>query len=114
MNSQPASRAASQASRYSSQAEPLTANVGVIERACSTSRKRQNPARMPYSCQAQLGRSGSRGWPMGGGSTVRGMAAAGLQCSTLTMVHTASRAPPGSLSGGRLCGGVWSRRWRKL
>ena len=57
---------------------------------------------MPYSCQAQLGTSGSSGWPIGGGSTVRGIGAGGLQFSTLTMVQTATRAPPGRLRRGRL------------
>src|SRR6185295_10382292 len=67
----------------------------------STSTKRQKPTRMPYSCQAQLGRSGCSGCPYGGGSTVRGMLRSIDHSSTLTMVHTATRAPPGSLSGGR-------------
>ena len=34
--------------------------------------------------------------------TVRGIAACGVQFSTLTMVHTATRASPGSFSAGRL------------
>ena len=29
---------------------------------------------MPYSCQAQFGKSGKSGWPIGSGSTVRGIA----------------------------------------
>ncbi len=62
---------------------------------------RQKPTRMPYSCHAQLGRSGSRGWPIGGGSAMRGMAWSGSQFSTFTIVHTATRAPPGRRTGGR-------------
>ena len=81
---------------------PFSANVALSLRAPSTSTKRQKPTRMPYSCHAQLGTSGNSGWPIGGGSTVRGMAPSGLQFSTLTIVQTATRAPPGSLSGGRL------------
>ena len=50
---------------------------------------------MPYSCQAQFGTSGSSGWPIGGGSTVRGIGAGRLQFSTLTIVQTATRASPG-------------------
>ena len=57
---------------------------------------------MPYSCHAQFGTSGSSGWPIGGGSTVRGMAPSGLQFSTLTMVQTATRASPGKRRRGRL------------
>src|SRR5262245_17277924 len=56
---------------------------------------------MPYSCQAQFGRSGCSGCPYGGGSTVRGMLRSIDHSSTLTIVHTAMRASFGSLSGGR-------------
>ena len=42
------------------------------------------------------------GVPIGGGTTMRGIGPVGLQCSTLTMVHTATRALPGSFRGGRL------------
>jgi hypothetical protein len=56
---------------------------------------------MPYSCQAQLGWSGSSGWPSGGESTVRGIGRSIDHSSTLTMVHTTSRPWSGSLSGGR-------------
>jgi hypothetical protein len=68
---------------------------------CMQSWRRQKPTRLPYSCQAQFGRSGSSGCPIGGGSTVRGIARSIAQSSTLTMVHTTIRAPSGSLSGGR-------------
>src|SRR5437867_5112893 len=56
---------------------------------------------MPYSCHAQLGRSGCSGCPYGGGRTVRGMLRSIDHSSTLTMVHTARRASFGSLRGGR-------------
>jgi hypothetical protein len=80
---------------------PLIASVGTMPRDCSASYSRQNPTRMPYSCQAQLGRSGSSGCPIGGGSTVRGMARSIDQCSTLTMIHTSRRLPLGATSAGR-------------
>ena len=76
--------------------------------------KRQYPTRMPYSCQAQFGTSGSSGCPIGGGSTARGIAAVGLQFSTLTMVHTATRALLGSLSAGLRWIGVYGNRPRTL
>jgi hypothetical protein len=81
---------------------PFTAKVALSPRWPSTSRNRQKPTRMPYSCHAQFGTSGKSGWPIGGGSTARGIGPAGLQFSTLTMVHTATRALPGRLSRGRL------------
>ena len=67
----------------------------------SASNKRQKPARMPYSCQDQLGRSGNRGTPIGGGSTVRGWARSIDQCSTLTMTQTSMRLPAGAFKIGR-------------
>ena len=57
---------------------PLTAKLALRPRLCSASRKRQKPTRMPYSCQAQFGTSGSSGWPIGGGSTARGIGPLGL------------------------------------
>src|SRR5512145_2016828 len=77
------------------------ASVALRPNFSSTSMKRQKPTRIPYSCQAQLGRSGSSGWPCGGESTMRGMARSIDHSSTLTMVHTATRASFGSLRGGR-------------
>ena len=77
------------------------ASVGVMRKPRMQSKSRQKPTRMPYSCQAQLGRSGSSGWPMGGGSTVRGIGRSMPQSSTFTMVHTAMRAPSGNLNGAR-------------
>src|SRR5262249_54368311 len=61
----------------------------------------QNPTRIPYSCQDQLGTSGITLAPDGAGSTVRGIGASMFHSSTLTIVHTAIRAPPGSLAGAR-------------
>src|SRR5687767_11819990 len=101
MNSHPAFKPASATRGYDLQTEPLMASVAFIECFCRASRKRQNPTRMPYSCHDQFGRSGSSGCPYGGGSTVRGMLRSIDHSSTLTMVHTARRAPLGSESGGR-------------
>ena len=39
--------------------------------------------------------------PAGGVSTVRGIVSRGSHSSTLTITHTAMRAPSGSMSGGR-------------
>src|SRR6056300_1944315 len=86
------------------------AMVGVIFLSLSASKIRQNPTRIPYSCQAQFARSGIRGWPMGGGSTVRGMALAMVQCSTFTMTQTASFLPLGSLSEGLPAIGLYGAR----
>jgi len=60
---------------------------------------RQNPTRLPYSCQAQFGMSGIGEPPAGGVKTVRGIVSLMSHSSTLTMTHTASRAPPGRTSG---------------
>jgi hypothetical protein len=62
---------------------------------------RQKPTRLPYSCQAQFGMSGIGAPPAGGVRTVRGIVSFGSHSSTLTMTQTASRAPPGSMSGRR-------------
>jgi hypothetical protein len=48
-----------------------------------------------------LGTSGSNGCPIGGLSTVRGMAFSIRHSSTLRMTHTASFLPPGSVNFGR-------------
>ena len=79
----------------------MIARVGVMRSFCKHSWSRQKPTRMPYSCHAQFGTSGSSGCPIGGGSTVRGIGRSMPQSSTFTMVHTTMRASPGSLSGGR-------------
>ena len=41
------------------------------------------------------------GWPIGGGRIARGIGPEGLQFSTLTIVHTATRASPGRRSARR-------------
>ena len=67
----------------------------------NSSKKRQNPTRMPYSCQAQFGTSGSSGSPVGAGRTWRAIGRAIDQNSRLTTVQTTIRAPFGRASGGR-------------
>ena len=63
---------------------------------------RQKPTRWPYSCQAQLGMSGTlRATPPGGLTTVRGIGSSMTQCSTLTHGQTTMRAPSGSGRGRR-------------
>src|SRR5678816_4869909 len=101
MNSQSAFRAASTTRGYDLITEPFVASVALILYLFRASRKRQKPTRIPYSCQAQLGRSGRSGCPYGGGRTVRGMLRSIDHSSTFTIVQTATRAPPGSFSGGR-------------
>ena len=56
---------------------------------------------MPYSCQAQLGRSGITEAPCGAVSTWRGMARAMSQFSTFTTMKTATRLPFGKVRRGR-------------
>src|ERR1700720_2627178 len=111
MNSQPASRAASQAARYCLQVDPFKASVARRPREDSTSRKRQKPTRIPYSCQHQFGTSGSSGCPIGGDRMVRGIGSCGSQFSMLTMVHTAMRASLGSTSGRRRVIGSYGTLW---
>ena len=79
----------------------LIATVGLMRRLRNSFSNRQKPTRMPYSCQLQLGTSGSSTAPVGAGSTCRAMARAMSHTSRLTMVQTTTRARPGSLSGGR-------------
>ena len=93
---------------------PFTAKVALSLRALNVSRNRQKPTRIPYSCHAQFGTSGSSGTPIGGGRTVRGIAPAGLQFSTFTIVQTATRASPGKVSFGRLWIGRYGARPRTL
>src|SRR6202007_3096450 len=59
------------------------------------------PTRFPYSCQAQFGTSGEGDPPAGGVKTVRGIGSAGFHSSTLIMIQTTRRAPPGKVSFGR-------------
>ena len=80
---------------------PLIASAALISRESRISIKRQKPTRLPYSCQAQFGMSGIGAPPAGGVSTVRGIGWSMSHSSTLTMVQTIMRAPPGSLSAAR-------------
>ena len=79
----------------------LIASVTGMLRSVSALNWRQKPARMPYSCQDQFGTSGNSGCPIGGLSTVRGIAFSIRHSSTLRMTQTASFLPPGSRSFGR-------------
>ena len=79
----------------------LIETVGRMPRRSYSALKRQKPTRMPYSCQLQFGTSGRSTAPVGAGSTWRAIGLAMSQTSRLTMVQTTTRAPPGSLSGGR-------------
>src|SRR6185437_14088023 len=67
---------------------------------------------MPYSCQLQFGTSGSKGTPVGAGSTCRAIGLEISQTSRLTMVQTIMRAPPGNFSGGRSTMAEYSERSR--
>ena len=60
---------------------------------------RHTPTRMPYSCQLQLGWSGSIGTPWGGGITMRAIGRAMSHTSSASTGQSARRAPPGSLRG---------------
>jgi hypothetical protein len=88
------------------------ASAALISSESRISTKRQKPTRLPYSCQAQFGMSGIGAPPAGGVSTVRGMAWSMSHSSTLTMVQTTMRAPPGSLSAGRWVMGKYAIRSR--
>ena len=101
MNSQPASRAARATRSYSSHTLALIDRVGRIASRANSSKKRHTPTRIPYSCHAQFGTSGSNTWPVGAGSTCRAIGRAMSQNSRLTMVQTTSRARLGKTSGGR-------------
>src|SRR5437868_6552605 len=72
-----------------------------MSRLSSASLSRQKPTRLPYSCHAQCGRSGSCVTPVGGGSTCRGIARELSHTSAFTIGQTMRRASPGSFSGGR-------------
>ena len=63
--------------------------------------KRQKPTRMPYSCQAQFGTSGSKTTPVGAGKTWRAIGRAISQTSRLTTVQTMILASPGSFKTAR-------------
>src|SRR5579872_5987096 len=87
----------------------MASTPGILK-ASNTSSRRQKPTRLPYSCQAQFGISGEGEPPAGGVSTVRGMVSFASHSSTLTITHTAMRAPFGSFSGGRAMIGEYSIR----
>nr|WP_318269023.1 hypothetical protein [Methylobacterium organophilum] len=83
------------------QTEPLIDRVGRMPRLSNASRNRQKPTRMPYSCHAQFGMSGSRLAPVGGARIWRGIGWSISQCSTLATGQTATCRPPGSVRRGR-------------
>ena len=101
MNSHLRSSAAFTIGGNASMAQPLIASTPGIWNSSNTFTKRQKPTRLPYSCQHQFGMSGDGAPPAGGVSTVRGITSFGSHSSTLTITHTAMRAPPGNFSGGR-------------
>src|SRR3954466_5424204 len=82
-------------------AQALIANTPGVWNSSNTLSIRQNPTRLPYSCQHQFGISGTGAPPAGGVSTVRGMVSLESHSSTLTITQIAIRAPPGNFSGGR-------------
>src|SRR4026208_1439154 len=104
MNSQPALSPASATRGEDLQTEPLIASRASRLNLLRAWRKRQTPTRIPYSCHAQLGRSGISGWPYGGGSTVRGMLRSIAHSSTVTMGHTPLRGTEGPTPGGGAVG----------
>src|SRR5436190_10345664 len=110
MNSQWRSSAARAIGSYDAMAPPLIASKPGIFSRSKTSSIRQKPTRFPYSCHAQLGTSGIGEPPAGGVRTVRGIGSRGFHSSTLTITHTASRAPPGSVSRGRVVIGEYVNR----
>src|SRR5467141_2868798 len=79
----------------------LIERLGRIPSRSKSAWKRQKPTRIPYSCQLQLGTSGSWVTPVGGASTCRGMAREMSQTSTFTIVQTMMRSPFGKRSFGR-------------
>src|SRR5262245_3575500 len=77
------------------------ATVGLAPTRSNIFRRRQKATRMPYSCQLQLGRSGSCGAPCGGVMTVRAMGRERSQSSSENTGHTTRRMPSGRRNGGR-------------
>src|SRR5215467_1361116 len=82
-----------------------------MPRRLNSSKKRQAPTRMPYSCQLQFGTSGRSEMPVGGGITWRAMGREISQTSRLTMLQTMMRPLLGSLSGGRSTIAEYGARW---
>jgi hypothetical protein len=83
------------------QTRAFSARVGLIFKESYRLLKRQNPTRIPYSCHAQFGTSGSNGTPVGAGITCLAMGLDISQTSKLTILQTMTFAPPGNFSGGR-------------
>src|SRR5215813_3606839 len=82
-----------------------------MPRRLNSSKNRQTPTRMPYSCQLQLGTSGSSEMPVGGGITCRAMGREMSHTSKLTMLQMITRPLLGSLSGGRSTMAEYGARW---
>jgi hypothetical protein len=101
MNSQPRSRAAPATRGLVSQTAALIESVGRMFSRSNSLTNRQNPTRIPYSCQVQLGMSGVTWTPCGAGSTWRAIGFSDGHSSTLTIGQTTTRAPPGRASFGR-------------
>src|ERR1700760_2043769 len=76
----------------------------------SASIRRQNPTRLPYSCQVQLGISGVGTPPAGGVFTVRGIGELMSHSSIETSTQTATLLPAGRASFGRPVMGEYGRR----
>src|SRR5437773_9140005 len=95
MNSQPASGIASATRGYEWQTLAWFDVVARILRRTSASCRRQKPTRMPYSCHAQFGTSGTVATPCGAVRYWRAIGFSMSHSSTLTIVHTAMRAPFG-------------------
>src|SRR5262245_62891395 len=89
----------------------LIDSVGRMPRRLKSSKNRQTPTRMPYSCQLQFGTSGSNVTPVGGGMTCRAIGRAISQTSKLTMLQTMMRPLLGSRSGGRSTIAEYGARW---
>src|SRR6516162_228276 len=89
----------------------LIDRVGRMPRRLKSSKNRQTPTRMPYSCQLQLGTSGSSEMPVGGGITCRAMGREISQTSRLTMLQTMIRPLLGSRNGGRSTIAEYGARW---
>src|SRR5262245_11389678 len=88
------------------------ATVGLTPSRAYMARMRQKATRMPYSCQLQLGRSGSCGAPCGGVITMRAIGRDRSQSSRDSTGHTTRRMPFGKRNGGRFSMGENARRSR--
>ena len=63
---------------------------------------RQNPTRIPYSCQVQFGMSGCIGWLCGGEITIRAIGRARSHSSSASTGQTSNLSPSGRRNGLRL------------